>query len=698
MPAPGAEDHESPTGALLNSCEGRAPPSMEASSAPPRSSGGTPAARYEQGCHLAHAQVVRSRSSAPRGMGMCARNYSRPCRRAARAHVAGRRILARASSRRARRRTSRRKYAQRTTRHWRDGSGHSSVHSPKSRAMVRDHGGVHGRWSFTARVRKKPARRYQRQSTRAFEPGSRRSPAPRWSIAKMHAFSAMAPLLYAILLTTTMVVATDLRPPCGWLPAAPPAPPASSASTAHRRVAADASFFGPHPQFFTTALPSPQKLTHVPGACWRGCAHAGSAACADVLAAAAGGWAATVTPDAAPSDCATTAAHLSEVEVARAAAAHGVLGLLFVDADDASPGPRAGRSKDDTATIPSLWLSAAAGGAALSAATGATVAAGCALGELTDGGASATPSAPAAPSTSPTTSTAPPPPRGRRRPSSPRRISATPTSTSTSAARISRGSRCPTPVSATRCPAAATRSPRARPARMPSSYPTCSPARTSSRSSDPPPPTGRSGSRTRRRRRRRRSPASPRPSPRPRPTRWSASSRASRSWSRCRRVDGDSSLSKCRRRPPARPPPPPPPSVSSSPATRAPALLHVCDVPSAMPAYSHGLAEGEALEATPSECVAHAHFGGAAGAVVAVAAARSELPSCGGTACTPILALFADAASSLALTVTAPSPVDVSPLLIDGTPQGAIISRAEIGGGGSVQKRFRLLLRPPGCT
>ena len=65
--------------------------------------------------------------------------------------------------------------------------------------------------------------------------------------------------------------------------------------------AADASSFGPHPQFFTagSSLPAPQKLTHVPGACWRGCAHAGSASCADVLAAAAGGWAATVTPDAA---------------------------------------------------------------------------------------------------------------------------------------------------------------------------------------------------------------------------------------------------------------------------------------------------------------------------------------------------------------------------------------------------------------
>ena len=190
----------------------------------------------------------------------------------------------------------------------------------------------------------------------------------------MHAFTLAAPLLCALYATLGAASATTCcATGSSCVVSIDGAPP----------VAADASFFGPHPQFFTTALPAPQKLTHVPGACWRGCAHAGSATCADVLAAAAGGWAATVTPDAAPSDCATTAAHLSEVEVARAAAAHGVLGLLFVDADDASPGPRAGRSKDDTATIPSLWLSAAAGGAALSAAAGATVAAGCALGELT---------------------------------------------------------------------------------------------------------------------------------------------------------------------------------------------------------------------------------------------------------------------------------------------------------------------------
>ena len=84
------------------------------------------------------------------------------------------------------------------------------------------------------------------------------------------------------------------------------------------------------------------------------------------------------------------------------------------------------------------------------------------------------------------------------------------------------------------------------------------------------------------------------------------------------------------------------------------AALHVCDVPSAMLAYSHGLAVGEALEATPSECVAHAHFGGAAGAVVAVAAARSDLlavavlPARPSSRCSPTR-------PSLALTVTAPS-------------------------------------------
>ena len=72
----------------------------------------------------------------------------------------------------------------------------------------------------------------------------------------MHAFSGMAPLLYAILLTTTMIATSTAETCCATgsscvvsIDGAPP-------------VAADASFFGPHPQFFTTALPSPHKLTH----------------------------------------------------------------------------------------------------------------------------------------------------------------------------------------------------------------------------------------------------------------------------------------------------------------------------------------------------------------------------------------------------------------------------------------------------
>ena len=112
---------------------------------------------------------------------------------------------------------------------------------------------------------------------------------------------------------------------------------------------ADASLFGPHLPLHEAGQQS--ALRYVSSSCWHPCG-APTTDCIDAMALIGSHWVLTERPDGLLCD----GSLLTALAQVRAAQVAGAIGVILIEADDASPEERSAASSDSGLTIPSLWI------------------------------------------------------------------------------------------------------------------------------------------------------------------------------------------------------------------------------------------------------------------------------------------------------------------------------------------------------